>query len=73
MAGEYTAVDEHDASELPAHTHAADELASMRQRHDELVRRLDSISPRAPCLAEQGQESAALDASCEAVSCPPTV
>ena len=48
MAGEYTAVDGQDASaEEAAQTHAADELASMQQRHDELVRRLDSVSPRA--------------------------
>ena len=54
-------VDEHDASEV-AHTLAADELGSMRRRHDELVRRLDSVSPRAPLRVEPG-----LDASCEAV------
>ena len=29
-------VDEHDTSEDAVHTHATDELASMRQRHDEL-------------------------------------
>jgi hypothetical protein len=67
MAGGYTAVDEQDASAEVADAHATDELASMRQRHDELVRRLDSVSPRAPLRAEPGQNSA-IDASYEAVS-----
>jgi hypothetical protein len=59
MAGEYTAVDGQDASaEEAAQTHAADELASMQQRHDELVRRLDSGSPRAPRRAEPGLDAA---------------
>ena len=50
-------VDEHDASEV-AHTLAADELGSMRRRHDELVRRLDSGAERAPRRAEPGLDAA---------------
>jgi hypothetical protein len=41
---------------------ATDELASMRQRHDELVRRLDISSPRSCRRAESGAGTA-LDTS----------
>jgi hypothetical protein len=68
MAGEYAAVDEHDTSAEVAQMNAADELASMRQRHDELVRRLDSVSPRAPLWAEPSQEDPVLDTACGALS-----
>ena len=67
MAGEYTAVDEHDAVSEVDHTNADGELSRMRERHDELVRRLDSISPRAPSRTEPRQNKG-LEASLEALS-----